>query len=71
MKRIIRTLVIVFLMVVNLGLVINLSGQNLDKLPRSTPESQGVSSTGIADFLNAVDTGRKDVRCTLTVHENR
>ena len=71
MKRIIRTLVIVFLMVVNLGLVINLSGQNLDKLPRSTPESQGVSSTGIADFLNAVDTGRVELHSFMFIRHGR
>jgi CubicO group peptidase (beta-lactamase class C family) len=37
-------------------LTFELSGQATDKLPRSTPESQGVSSSGIIDFLNAADT---------------
>ena len=31
-------------------------GQGTQKLPRSTPELEGVSSTGIIDFLNAADT---------------
>jgi len=33
-----------------------LSGQYSSKLPRSTPEEQGVSSAGIIEFLNAADT---------------
>lgn len=32
--------------------------QNNEELTRSTPESQGVSSKGIIDFLNAIDTGK-------------
>ena len=32
--------------------------QNNVELVRSTPESQGVSSKGIIDFLNAIDTGK-------------
>jgi CubicO group peptidase (beta-lactamase class C family) len=39
--------------------VFDLSGQLTDKLPRSTPESEGVSSSGIIDFLNAADTASK------------
>ncbi len=38
------------------SITFELSGQVFDKLPRSTPESEGVSSSGIIDFLNAVDT---------------
>jgi CubicO group peptidase (beta-lactamase class C family) len=33
-----------------------LSAQVTDKLPRSIPESEGVSSSGIINFLNAADT---------------
>jgi CubicO group peptidase (beta-lactamase class C family) len=36
-----------------------LSGQITSKLPRSTPETEGVSSSGIIDFLNAVDTASR------------
>jgi len=32
--------------------------QNSEELTRSTPESQGVSSKGIIDFLNAIDTAK-------------
>jgi CubicO group peptidase (beta-lactamase class C family) len=34
------------------------STQTNEKLTRSTPESQGVSSKGITEFLNAIDTGK-------------
>jgi len=34
------------------------SAQIASPLPRSTPEAQGVSSAGILDFLNAVDTAQ-------------
>ena len=30
--------------------------QEVSKLPRSTPELEGVSSAGIIDFINAADT---------------
>jgi CubicO group peptidase (beta-lactamase class C family) len=40
-------------------LISGLSGQNAEQLPRSTPESEGVSSSGIIDFLNAVDTATR------------
>ncbi len=36
-----------------------LSGQITSKLPRSTPEAEGVSSQGIIDFLNAADTASR------------
>jgi CubicO group peptidase (beta-lactamase class C family) len=36
-----------------------LTGQVADKLPRSAPESEGVSSLGIIEFLNAVDTASR------------
>ena len=40
----------------NLAMHPDLCGQKNIQLPRSTPEEQGVSSAGIVDFLNAVDT---------------
>ncbi len=36
----------------------NVNGQDIYKLPRNTPEAEGVSSSLIIDFLNAVDTGQ-------------
>jgi hypothetical protein len=67
MKKVFQIFVVVFLMLVNPGLVINLSGQNNNKLPGSTPESQGVSSAGIVDFLNAVDTGRVELHSFMFI----
>jgi CubicO group peptidase (beta-lactamase class C family) len=49
------TLIIIIITV----LTSELSGQVADKLPRSTPESEGVSSSGIIDFINAVDTASR------------
>ena len=58
-------------MVVNLGFVVNLSGQITDKLPRSTPESEGVSSAGIVDFLNAVDTGSVELHSFMFIRHGK
>jgi CubicO group peptidase (beta-lactamase class C family) len=71
MKKTFKIFVVVLIMLANLALVVNLSGQNTDKLPRSTPESQGVSSTGIADFLNAVDTGRVELHSFMFVRHGK
>ena len=43
----------------------------LDKLPRSTPESEGVSSAGIIDFLNAVDTGRVELHSFMFIRHGK
>jgi CubicO group peptidase (beta-lactamase class C family) len=37
-------------------LSLNLHGQTISKLPRSSPEAEGVASSGILEFLNAMDT---------------
>ena len=58
MKSLIRISAVCLIMMVNAGLFVNLNGQDTYKLPRSTPENEGVSSSQITDFLNAVDTGR-------------
>jgi CubicO group peptidase (beta-lactamase class C family) len=57
MKKVIQTFVAVLIIMANSGFAVNLSGQITDKLPRSTPEAEGVSSAGIIDFLNAVEAG--------------
>lgn len=60
----------------------NLSGQNnsaelkiitlnTDKLPRSTPELEGVSSAGILDFLNAIDTGKVEVHSYMFLRHGK
>ncbi len=51
---------------------IKLTGQLSDKLPRSTPENQGVSSKGIIDFLNAVDTaGRVELHSFMFLRHGK
>ena len=43
----------------------------IDKLPRTTPESQGVSSAGIIDFLNAVDTGSVELHSFMFIRHGK
>jgi CubicO group peptidase (beta-lactamase class C family) len=71
MKKTIKIFVVVLLMMVNPGLAGYLSGQTPEKLPRSTPESQGVSSAGIVDFLNAVDTGRVELHSFMFIRHGK
>jgi CubicO group peptidase (beta-lactamase class C family) len=71
MKRTIKIFVVIFLVIVISGLVVNLFGQTTDRLPRNTPESQGVSSAGIADFLNAIDTGRVELHSFMFVRHGK
>jgi CubicO group peptidase (beta-lactamase class C family) len=49
----------------------NLTGQISDKLPRSVPESEGVSSAGIIDFINAVDTGRQEIHSFMFIRHGK
>ena len=53
------------------GFQLNLSGQNIDKLPRSIPELEGVSSAGIIDFLNAIDTGRQEIHSFMFLRHGK
>lgn len=69
MKNIIRLFVLC--LVVNAGLSINLYGQESFKLPRSTPENEGVSSSQIIDFLNAVDTGRVELHSFMFIRHGK
>ncbi len=49
-----------------------LSGQVSDKLPRSIPESEGVSTSGIIDFLNAADTaGRVELHSFMFLRHGK
>jgi CubicO group peptidase (beta-lactamase class C family) len=48
-----------------------LKGQSSDKLPRSIPESEGVSSSGIIDFINAVDTGRQEIHSFMFIRHGK
>ncbi len=71
MKKVIQAFVIVLMLFVNSGLAVDLFGQNISKLPRSSPESQGVSSAGIIDFLNAVDTGRVELHSFIFIRHGK
>jgi CubicO group peptidase (beta-lactamase class C family) len=51
--------------------LVNLHGQDNYKLPRSTPEAEGVSSSQIIDFLNAIDTGRIEVHSFMFIRHGK
>jgi hypothetical protein len=71
MKKTIKIYVTILIMMVNLSLVGNLSAQNTEKLPRSNPEAEGVSSAGIIDFLNAVDTGSVELHSFMFIRHGK
>lgn len=60
-------LLLLSLSVVNVGL----SGQNAGNLARSIPELEGVSSAGIVDFLNAIDTGRQEIHSFMFIRHGK
>jgi CubicO group peptidase (beta-lactamase class C family) len=68
-----KTLIpVALIIVISLVLTSGLSGQVTDKLPRSTPESEGVSSSGIIDFLNAADTaGRVELHSFMFLRHGK
>jgi CubicO group peptidase (beta-lactamase class C family) len=53
------------------GFHTDLSGQNIDRLQRSIPEQEGVSSAGIIDFLNAIDTGRQEIHSFMFLRHGK
>ena len=53
------------------GLSLNLSAQDSEKLPRSTPELEGVSSSGIIDFFNAVDTNKVELHSFMFIRHGK
>jgi CubicO group peptidase (beta-lactamase class C family) len=61
-----------FIVILSSFFIIELSGQVADKLPRSIPESEGVSSSGIIDFLNAADTaGRVELHSFMFIRHGK
>ncbi|HBC78265.1 MAG TPA: serine hydrolase [Bacteroidales bacterium] len=68
MKKIFKTFLI---LLISLGFYPFLSGQNIDRLPRSIPEQEGVSSAGIIDFLNAADTGRQEIHSFMFLRHGK
>jgi Beta-lactamase len=71
MKKVIRILVAFLILMVTAGLVVDLYGQDIYKLPRSTPEAEGVSSSRIIDFLNAIDTGRVELHSFMFIRHGK
>ncbi len=66
-----KILFVFTMLIISSGFSLNLSGQNTDKLPRSIPELQGVSSSGIIDFLNAIDTGRQEIHSFMFLRHGK
>lgn len=62
---------VVLIILIYAGFQSNLAGQNPDKLPRSIPEFEGVSSSGIIDFLNAIDTGRQEIHSFMFLRHGK
>ena len=78
----IKTKFITLVILICAGTGWNLSGQNTvaelkgislntEKLPRSIPELEGVSSAGILNFLNAIDTGRLEVHSYMFIRHGK
>jgi len=61
-----------FIVIFSSVLTGELPGQVSDKLPRSIPESEGVSTSGIIDFLNAADTaGRVELHSFMFLRHGK
>ncbi|MBN1187091.1 MAG: serine hydrolase, partial [Bacteroidales bacterium] len=59
-------------LIISSVLTSELPGQITVKLPRSTPETEGVTSQGIIDFLNAVDTaGRVELHSFMFLRHGK
>ena len=53
-------------------LIFSLSGQPAGKLPQNAHlESQGVTSKGIIDFLNAIDTGKIEIHSFMFIRHGK
>lgn len=53
------------------GFLADLTGQNTGRLQRGIPEQEGVSSAGIIDFLNAIDTGRQEIHSFMFLRHGK
>jgi len=71
MKNAIRLFAACLIVMASACLSLNLYGQDASKLPRSTPEAEGVSSSGIIDFLNAIDTGRVELHSFMFIRHGK
>jgi CubicO group peptidase (beta-lactamase class C family) len=52
-------------------MLLTLSGQTTGQLPRSTPEQEGISSKGIIDFINAIDTGKTEIHSFMFIRHGK
>jgi CubicO group peptidase (beta-lactamase class C family) len=66
-----KILIPALIIMINSVLSLGLAGQSTAKLPRSIPESEGVSSSGIIDFLNAIDTGRQEIHSFMFLRHGK
>jgi CubicO group peptidase (beta-lactamase class C family) len=66
-----KNFIALLVLLVMSGTLVKVSGQNADRLPRSIPESEGVSSSAIIDFLNAVDTGRQEIHSFMFLRHGK
>ena len=70
-KRVSEVLSGLMLLLVLSGFTIKLPAQSPEKLIRSIPELEGVSSSGIIDFLNAIDTGRQEIHSFMFLRHGK
>jgi CubicO group peptidase (beta-lactamase class C family) len=66
-----KILAVLFILLIFSAFQVKLSGQIADRLPRSIPESEGISSSGIIDFLNAIDTGRQEIHSFMFLRHGK
>ncbi|MBK7626303.1 MAG: serine hydrolase [Bacteroidales bacterium] len=52
-------------------LIVNSQGQTSVRLQRSTPEQEGISSKGIIDFVNAIDTGKTEIHSFMFIRHGK
>jgi hypothetical protein len=71
MKSVNRLFAACLIIMSSICLSVNLNGQDQYKLPRSTPEKEGVSSEQIVDFLNAIDTGRVELHSYMFIRHGK
>jgi CubicO group peptidase (beta-lactamase class C family) len=70
-KKVSEVLSALMLLLVLSGFSIKLPAQSPEKLIRSIPELEGVSSAGIIDFLNAIDTGRQEIHSFMFLRHGK
>jgi len=70
MKSLLSGLKVILILIWS-GYTFNTTAQNTDKLPRSIPEIEGVASSGIIDFLNAIDTGRQEIHSFMFLRHGK